>query len=124
MDKTTKTLTLNEALELNDTIDTLFGEHIKYPVNVGYKLYKLRKDLNDLSDYSINCIVELLPELKSENPQLSENDKLIYQTILNSPVEVDIHGLTREELYCYSESSGGAQPTVDLGLIEKMELLF
>ena len=124
MEEITKTLRVEEILALNDAVEVLFQEHIKYPINVGFKLFQLKKHLNEISDYAINRMVELLPELKNEGCELSETNKMIYQAILNSLIEVNTYGITRDDIYCINETEYKNTPAVDLSIIEKLEPLF
>lgn len=124
MEEITKTLRVEEILALNDAVEVLFQEHIKYPINVGFKLFQLKKHLNEISDYVINRMVELLPELKNEGCELSETNKMIYQVILNSLIEVNTYGITRDDIYCINETEYKNTPAVDLSIIEKLEPLF
>lgn len=124
MEEITKTLRVEEILALNDAVEVLFQEHIKYPINVGFKLFQLKKHLNEISDYAINRMVELLPELKNEGCELSETNKMIYQVILNSLIEVNTYGITRDDIYCINETEYKNTPAVDLSIIEKLEPLF
>lgn len=124
MDKTMKTMTVEQVLTLNDAIEELFNEHIKYQINVAYRLYQLKKELNDMSEYVIEHIIEVIPKLKEEGVELSDDEKLIYQTILNSPIEVDTFNLTRAEIYLTNEGVSLDKPSVELQLIEKLEPLF
>lgn len=124
MDKTMKTMTVEQALTLNDAVEALFNEHIKYQINVAYRLYQLKKELNDMSEYVIEHIIEVIPKLKEEGAELSVDEKLVYQTILNSPIEVDTFNLTRDEIYLTNEGVSLDKPSVELQLIEKLEPLF
>ena len=124
MSRYTKTLTTNQVLELSDAVNTLFNENIKYPINTAYKLFKLKKDLNDVSDYIIGRVVELIPKLKEENAELSEEENIIYQTILNSPIDIETYGLECEDVYCLNEKPGPEIPVIEPSLIEKLEPLF
>ena len=124
MDKTMKTMTVEQVLTLNDAIEALFNEHIKYQINVAYRLYQLKKELNDMSTYIIEHIIEVIPKLKEEGAELSDDEKLVYQTILNSPIDVDTYNLTRAEIYLTNEGVSLDKPSVELQLIEKLEPLF
>lgn len=119
-----KILTVDQALKANDVVDILFTEHIKYQINVAYKLYQLKKELNEISEYTIGRIIEVLPKLKESDFKLTENEQLLYQAILNSPIEVNVYGLTREDVYCISEKAEAEKPEIELGLIENLEPLF
>jgi len=124
MDEKIRIITVDQALKASDTIDKLFDEHIKYPINVAYKLYQLKKELNEISEYTVKRIMEVLPKLKETNCELTENEQLLYQTILNSPIEVNIHGLTRDDVYCTTVKKEIEKPEIELNLIENLESLF
>ena len=124
MDENIKILTIDQALKASDAIDELFEEHIKYQINVAYKLYQLKKHLNEISEYTINRIIEVLPKLKENNTELSETEQLLYQTILSSPIEVNIQGLTHDDIYCVNEKTEKEKPEIELRLIENLEPLF
>ena len=124
MDEKIKILTVDQALKASDAVDELFIQHIKYQVNVAYKLYQLKKELNEISEYTVKRIIELLPKLKDNKEELSENEVLLYQTILNSPIEVNLHGLTRDDVYCFNENRDTEKPEIELSLIENLEPLF
>lgn len=124
MDENIKILTIDQALKASDAIDELFEEHIKYQINVAYKLYRLKKHLNEISEYAINRIIEVLPKLKENDTELSETEQLLYQTILSSPIEVNIQGLTRDDIYCVNEKAEKEKPEIELRFIENLEPLF
>ena len=124
MAKTMKTMTVEQVLTLNDAIEALFNEHIKYQINVAYRLYQLKKELNDMSTYVIEHIIGVIPKLKEEGAELSDDEKLVYQTILNSPIDVDTYNLTRAEIYLTNEGVSLDKPSVELQLIEKLEPIF
>lgn len=124
MNENVKILTVDQALKASDAIDELFTGHIKYQINIAYKLYQLKKTLNDISEYAVSRIIEVLPKLKENNSDLSESEQLLYQTILNSPIEVNIHGLTRNEVYCINDKQDAEKPEIELSLIENLEPLF
>lgn len=119
-----KTLTVNQVLKLSDAVDALFNQHIKYQINVAYRLYQLKKELNELTEYVVGRIFEVIPNLKEENYKLNEMENNIYQTILNSPIDIDTFGLTRAEIYLTNESVTLDKPSVELQLIENLEPLF
>ena len=124
MTEDVKILTIDQALKTSDAVDVLFTEHIKYQINVAYKLYKLKKELNEISEYAVNRIMELIPKLKEDNPDLSESEQLLYQTVLSSSIEINTYGLTRDEVYCLDNDCESPKPKVELDLLENLEPLF
>lgn len=119
-----KTITIDQALRLNDAVDVLFEQNIKYQINVGYRLYQLKSELNDITNYVINRMVEVIPKIKEENAELNENEQLLYQAILNSPIEIDTFGLNRDEVYMTNESGTFDKVNIELQLLENFEPLF
>ena len=124
MDKTTKTLTVDQVLKLSDAVDALFDEHIKYQINVAYRLYQLKKELNEMSEYIVERIFTVIPKLKDDNAELNDEENIIYQTILSSPIEIDTFNLTRAEIYLTNQSVSLDKPSIELHLIENLEPLF
>lgn len=124
MNEDIKIITVDQALKASDAIDELFTEHIKYQINVAYKLYQLKKELNEISEYTVSRVIEVLPKLKENDTELSESEQLLYQTILSSPIEVNVHGVTRDDVYCINEKTEVEKPEIELGLIENLEPLF
>lgn len=124
MDKTTKTLTVDQVLKMSDAVDALFDEHIKYQINVAYRLYQLKKELNEMSEYIVERIFTVIPKLKDDNVELNDEENIIYQTILSSPIEIDTFNLTRAEIYLANQSVSLDKPSVELHLIENLEPLF
>lgn len=124
MDKTTKTLTVDQVLKMSDAVDALFDEHIKYQINVAYRLYLLKKELNEMSEYIVERIFTVIPKLKDDNVELNDEENIIYQTILSSPIEIDTFNLTRAEIYLTNQSVSLDKPNVELHLIENLEPLF
>lgn len=124
MDKTTKTLTVDQILKLSDAVDALFDEHIKYQINVAYRLYQLKKELNEMSEYIVERIFTVIPKLKDDNAELNDEENIIYQTILSSPIEIDTFNLTRAEIYLTNQSVSLDKPSIELHLIENLEPLF
>lgn len=119
-----KTITIDQALRLNDAVDVLFEQNMKYQINVGYRLYQLKSELNDITNYVINRMVEVIPKIKEENAELNENERLLYQAILNSPIEIDTFGLNRDEVYMTNESGTFDKVNIELQLLENFEPLF
>ena len=124
MEIKTKKLTTSQVLELSDAVDILFEQDIKYPIDVAYKLFKLKKNLNEVSEYIIDNITRVIPKLKDENTEINENEKNIYQAILNYPIEIETCGLEREEIYCLGTDELRQKPEIEPSLIEKLDLLF
>lgn len=124
MEKNTKTLTVDQILKLNDAVDELFNQHIKYQINVAYRLYQLKKELNEITNYIIERIVTVIPKINEENVELSEEENIIYQSILNSEIEIDTFNLTRAEIYLTQQSISLDKPSIELQFIESLEPLF
>jgi hypothetical protein len=124
MEIKTKKLTTSQVLELSDAVDILFEQDIKYPIDVAYKLFKLKKNLNEASEYIIDNITRVIPKLKDENSEINEDENVLYQTILNYPIEIETCGLERNELYCLDNDELRQKPEIEPSLIENLDLLF
>lgn len=81
----------------NNIIYKLFEQQINYPVNIAYKLYKLKKDFDEIE----TLMIDRWKILFGEDYNVEEfNDEQItlYNATLTTKVGIDIHGLTISEI--------------------------
>ena len=77
-----------------------------------------------MSEYVVEHIFEVIPKLKEENCELNDDENIIYNSLLSSPIEINTFNLTRAEIYSENQGVGLDKPSIDLRLIENLELLF
>lgn len=93
-----RTITVNDVLVLYPQLTELLEQNVKLPINTALKLNKFYHVIEEIDNYVLNRLIELLPKLQIKGCQLDENEKKIYESILLSEIEYDDCNLTVEEL--------------------------
>lgn len=105
-----------KILKVNRTIETLLEQHISYPINVGYKIFQLKKELDNIEKYIIERLSMLCPNFFTND--MTEEEKIIYETILSSEIELNNINITIEEI------TNNNEVKTTLEDIENLMLLF
>lgn len=93
-----RTITVNDVLLLYPQLTELLEQNVKLPINTALKLNKFYHTIEEIDNYVLNRLIELLPKLQIKDCQLDENEQKIYESILLSEIEYDDCNLTMEEL--------------------------
>lgn len=92
-----KKLTVGEVMMLNNIIYKLIEQQIHYPINISYKLYKLKQIFDDIESVMMTRWTLLLGEDYDMN-NLSDEQYAIYMATISADIEVDLMGLTVDDL--------------------------
>lgn len=90
-----------QIIKMNRSLETLISQQTLYNINIAYKIHKIKKELDEIEQYTFDRLTLICPnfDLKNHN----EEELLIYNTILNSQIEVDLPTITEEELLSSDE---------------------
>lgn len=114
-----KVMTANDVFEVERALDIVAEEHLKLPLNLALKLVRIKQELSETTGYIASRVVEIIPKIgEPGRAELTDQERLLYSGIMSSPVEVDTHGLAE------SDFSNAASILVELGVAEKIALLF
>lgn len=95
--------TIFEILKFNTILHKLIKQQISFPINISYKLFKLKEELNEIE----SLIFERWDILFGENYDINElNDEQItlYNVTLQSEIEIDFFGLKKEDIISNTEA--------------------
>ena len=109
-----KTIKVEQVFRLLDAIDELCNQHIKYPINIAYKLIQFKNQLNDIEKYTLDRIVGIIPNIADGAVDLNADENLLYQSIMASEIEISDFGLTKGDIFCTNDTNSGEKPTIDL----------
>jgi len=114
-----KVITANDAFEVERALDIVAEEHLKLPLNLALKLVRIKQELSETTGYIASRVAEAIPKIgEPGGAELTDQERLLYSGVMASPVEVDTHGLAE------SDFSNAASILVELGVAEKIALLF
>ena len=114
-----KVIKIEQVFILLEALEELYTQHVKYPINIAYKLNRIKNELNDIEKYTLERIAEVIPNW-GDIITLSAEENLVYTAIMNSEIEIETYGLTKDELFTPTTND---QPVIELGKIEALNLL-
>ena len=92
-----KRLTVGDIMLFNNIIYKLNEQQIKYPINIAYKIVKLKQQFDEIETMMVSRWSVLMGEDFDLN-NLTEEQKLIYTSTLSAEVEINTHGLTVDNI--------------------------
>jgi hypothetical protein len=90
-----------QIIKANRSLETLISQQNLYNINIAYKLYKTKKELDEIENYAFERLSLICPNIDLNNP--NEDELLVHNTIINSQIELNIPTLTEEELLSNNE---------------------
>lgn len=89
-------MTISGVVSALRAIDDIMRCEVRIPLPVAWKLHKAYKSLDEVADYAFSRLDSLINDFgKSE---MDDNEKLIYQTVMDSEVEVCMPSFTEDEI--------------------------
>lgn len=113
-----KTLKVFEILDAKAAIDTLMENNEKFNLKIGFKLCQIEQRLSEMEDYIFERLFKVIDEKKIELGEMNEEEMVIYQSVMETEMEVELFGLTRDELI------NGSDIKIDLNEIKALTKLF
>lgn len=92
-------LRVGRMFEIGISLDKLLSQQNELPLNVGYDLWKMKKQFDEIGSYVLERIKLVIPEERLAKNELDENEMVIYQMIIGSEVEIVPFSVSREELF-------------------------
>ena len=110
-----KEIKIYKILKINIVLERLIEQDCKYEINTSYKLYKLKKEINNIENYIFDRFYKLFNGKELE--QLSNNERIIYNTILDSTIEINIPNISVEDILKNKEIKMSVQ---EIEIIEQL----
>jgi hypothetical protein len=92
-------LRVGRMFEIGISLDKLLSQQNELPLNVGYDLWKMKKQFDEIGSYVFERIKLVIPEERLAKNELDENEMAIYQMILGSEVEIVPFSFSKEMLF-------------------------
>lgn len=113
-----KTIKAREAFRLEESLNTLYDQDIKFPINTGFKLTKIRRELSEINSYISSRLVLAIPNLVEDTQSLTNEQIILYNSILDSPIEIDNHDIKEDDVFSNNEVN------VNMKIVEGLSVLF
>ena len=92
-------LRVGRMFEIGISLDKLLSQQNELPLNVGYDLWKMKKQFDEIGSYVLERIKLVIPEERLAKNELDENEMVIYKMIIGSEVEIVPFSVSKEELF-------------------------
>lgn len=92
-------LRVGRMFEIGISLDKLLSQQNELPLNVGYDLWKMKKQFDEIGSYVFERIKLVIPEERLAKNELDENEMAVYQMILGSEVEIVPFSVSKEMLF-------------------------
>lgn len=93
-----KELLINDFFIIYNEIQELYEQDLKIKINTSLKLLRLYNQMTELHNYIIERILKVIPNFFDSNHIFNEEEKIIYNHILENKIEIDNQNITIEEL--------------------------
>lgn len=110
-------LKVSELFEINEALSKLLSQDKEYPINIGYDIYRVKKNLDDIESYVVNRLCMVLDNERMSKNELTNEEMLVYDTVMNSDVEIETFKIEKEKLF----DNNNVKLTVkEVGLIDRL----
>ncbi len=86
-----------DIMLFNNILAKLYEQQVNYPINISYKLYKLKNELDEIDNFMFLRWESLFGE-NFDTENFTEDEILLYNSTLNVEIEVDLFKLSLNDI--------------------------
>ena len=90
---------VQNVFRIDSVLDKLLQQQSELPLNVGYDLWKMKKQLNEIGSYVVERLKLVISEEHMQNNELDESEQMAYNAVLQSEVDIQPFTITKDELF-------------------------
>ena len=90
---------VKNVFRIDSVLDKLLQQQSELPLNVGYDLWKMKKQLNEIGSYVVERLKLVISEEHMQNNELDESEQMAYNAVLQSEVDIQPFTITKDELF-------------------------
>lgn len=95
---------VGRVFRIDESLDKLLQQQGELPLNVGYDLWRMKKQLDDLGAYIVERLKLVISEEHMQTNELDETEQMAYNAVLQSEVDIQPFAITKEELFQNKEA--------------------
>lgn len=89
----------SKVFVLDNALYELEEQQTKFPLNVGYAVHKMSKQISEISEYISNRLFAVIDEERMRLGNMTDEEQVIYNTLMDSEVWIEPFDITKEELF-------------------------
>lgn len=113
-----KTIKAREAFRLEESLNELYDQDIKFPINVGFKLTQIRRELSEINSYISSRLVLAIPNVVEDTKSMTNEQIILYNSILDSQIDIETHDIKADDILLNNEVN------VNMKVVEGLSPLF
>ncbi|MCD8207187.1 MAG: hypothetical protein LUD72_04530 [Bacteroidales bacterium] len=90
-------ITLSDAVNANNALGKLVRQGHKYPVDVAFRLYKLKKDLEEVEYFTLLRLEQVFGTAFGDKALTPEQEEA-YAIMMSAEIEIDVRNLKIKEI--------------------------
>lgn len=86
-----------QIIKANIVFDKLIKQQIGFEINVAYRIYKLKKELDEIEEFVMDRLTMLLGDgYDLEN--LDNNEKILYEALMMDEMKINVYELNINDI--------------------------
>lgn len=97
-------LKAEKVFALDKAFYDLNEQNHKFPLNVGYEVYKMAKQMSEVADFLSMRLFAVIDSERMGLNQLTDEERVIYNAVMQSEVYIDPFNVSKEEFFSNSDA--------------------
>ena len=84
---------------LDNIFYRLEEQQTKFPLNVGYAVHKMAKQVSEAAEYVSNRLFAVIDSERMRLGNMTDEEQIIYNAVMDSEIDIQPFTITKEELF-------------------------
>ncbi len=112
-----KKIKASKIFTLDNALYELEAQNVKLPLTVGYAVHKMSEQISHVADYISSRLFSVIDENRMRCGDMTDEEKVIYDTLMDSEVWITPFEISKEELFSNSDAKVGLR---EIAYIEEL----
>lgn len=96
-------LKAEKVFALDRTFYELEEQNHKFPLKIGYEVYKMAKQMSEVADFLSKRLFAVIDSERMHLNQLTDDERVIYNAVMESEVYIDPFNVSKDEFFSNSD---------------------
>ena len=93
------TLKASELFEIKDSLERLSDEQDKFPLNVGYHMLVMLKQMETIEEYMFSRLFLVVDEDRFYNDRMTDEEVKIYNALFDSEIDIEPFKINKDDIF-------------------------
>lgn len=95
----------SKVFMLDDIFYKLTSQDTKFPLKIGYAVYKMARQISEAAEYIGNRLCSVIDEKRMRLGDLTDDEQLVYKAVMDSDIDIKPFEISKDELFRNDEVS-------------------